>query len=293
MANLPDRDHPAVILALLLLLLAPALLAMQGGLAAGAGPLLHASGIILLVAGAYFVLGLADTGILGFVGVIALCSQVSGWLLPGWSPALAVPLAAVATALLVILTQGLPKVVTLAASLVAAVLLLEATSGVPRATVIDMSGVAGLSAVAVVALLVLLALSRSIAADMLRLRLLDDRRARAILLGVPVRRLQLGLAAAGGAVAAIGAVLLDRVGWSPIAVADGDARLVTALGVAAVIMIGGQARLSHLLIVALPLILLPAIVRLVSPGLPDPTLAVALLGLALAVWIGKSRWAAR
>ncbi|MEZ5825309.1 MAG: hypothetical protein R3C97_11410 [Geminicoccaceae bacterium] len=282
-----------MIVLLLLVLVAPALALMQSGHAVGPSPLLHAAGVILLVAGAYFVLGLADTGILGFVGVIALCSWVSNWMLPSWSMALAIPLAAAATGVLVILTQGLPKVVTLAASLVTAVLLLEAISGTSAGAVPGMTELGGLAAASVVAMLLLLALSRSAGADLLRLRLQGDERSRSLLLGVPTRKLQLLVAAAGGAVAVVGAILLDHVEWSPLAVFDPDARLVTALGVAAVIMIAGQQCLSHLLIVALPLIMLPAALRLVSPGLPDPTLAVALFGLALAVWLGKARWAVR
>lgn len=288
--NLPDRDHPVVILALLFALLAPGLAMYQLGVQGSDYLLVHAVGVILLISGAYFVLGLADTGILGFVGVIALCSWGARWLLPVLSIPLAAILGGAATGLLVVFTRGLSKVVTLSASLVIAVLLLQA---IPTATPQAVTDLFEMGWLAAAALLAVLYFSRSTAADALRLRLQNDERAAPVLLSVPVHDLQLLMAVVGGAVAAIGCAVLDHVGWSPLDQAETHARLVTVLGVAVVIMVGGQQRLGHLLIVALPLMLLPAAARLLHPGMPDATLAISMLGVALAVWLGKSRWVAR
>ena len=286
---MPERDHPAVLVTLVLLLLIPGIAATYLGGANGPVILAHALGIILIVSGAFLVLGLADTAIIGFPAVAALCSWAAGFLLPSLSAPLAISLAAISTSLLVFLTQGLPKIVTLSASLVIALLLLEALPLPIYSIALDFSELALFSPHVIIGLLLVMLVTRSTGGDIMRLRLGSPMRAADMLLAAPVSLLQLLMAAAGGAVAVLGCILLDRVGWSAALAPDPDGRLLTCLSLAAVMYVGGQGRLSHLLIVSMPLLIVPALAQALVPGMPNPILLVAVTGIFLVAWASRKK----
>ena len=282
---LPERDHPALLLLLVLLMMAPSLGLLAMDPAQAPGLAVHSMGVLLLVLGVFLALGLADTMLPGFVALAAVSSWGAVQLLPGpWSLA-SIAAAAAATAILVALTRGLPRIIVLCASLLMAVLLLQVLPMLPQKPPPDWQWLL-LPAIAIgIVLLLVIGLAHSAAADALRLHMQDA--ATADLLAVPMARLQLIVAAMGGAVAAGGCLLLDRIGWSPLAETGADARLATCLALVAVFIAGGPNRLSGMLIVALPLLVLPHLLRIISPSFPDPTVALAIAAIFLAAWPGR------
>ena len=287
MASLPERDHPALLLLLFPLLLAPSMVLHQLGEPLAWQLAIHALGVALLAVAAFLVLGLADTGLAGFVGVAGL----SAWAANAIYPPLAFVLAPMGSALvlagLVSVTRGMSRSAAMAASLLVGLLLLEALPTPIRMPGPDWPAVVPVAIAAAITLAVVMASARSTAGDTLRLWLYD--REDAASFGPEMATYRLVLTALGGAIAALGCVLLEMVGWSVVEPGGSAARHVVMLAAGGLFLIAGQDRLSGFLVAALPLLVLPMVARVSVPGLPDPTLPLLVIGVAAALWLGRSR----